>query len=389
MRIAHIVSTFPPYKGGMGNACFCQVQELIKLGYTLAVLTPDYKGDKFQVSNFKFQNKHSNFQIIYLKPLLKFGNAAFVPQLIKYLKNFDIIHLHWPFIGGAEIFLLWRLFHRQQKIIVQYQMDLKDSGWRGLFFKLYSLLFLGLLFKSADKIVVSSLDYIQHSRAKKYFKKYPNKFVEIPLGVDIDSFYPSPKNPELIKKYNLKSNDQIILFVGGLDRAHYFKGVDVLLRAVADLRLKIKDFKLLIVGDGDLRPIYEKLAKDLGIEERVIFVGEIASKELPDYYNLADIFVLPSTTMSEAFGLVSLEAMACAKPIIVSDLPGPRTLVQENKNGLLVKPRDVGDLAEKIKFLLENKELAKEWGRVGRKIVEEKYLWPIVVQKLDQIYKII
>jgi glycosyltransferase involved in cell wall biosynthesis len=256
-----------------------------------------------------------------------------------------------------------------------------------LIFDIYQLLFLPLMVKIANKIIVSSFDYIQNSRLKKYLQKYPDKFVEIPLGVDTHKFYPQEKDLTLIKKYNLGSEDRIILFVGGLDKAHYFKGVDKLLQAVAVLRLKIPDLRLLIIGEGDLRSSYEKLAQDLGIGANVIFAGRVSDEDLSEHYNLADFVVLPSIDKSESLGLVLLEAMACAKPIIVSNLPGPRTLVQKNINGLLVEPGKIKDLAEKIKFLLENKELIKKWGINGRHLVEERYNLFLIIQALDKLYK--
>jgi len=141
----------------------------------------------------------------------------------------------------------------------------------------------------------------------------------------------------------------------------------------------------MIVGDGDLRSGYEKLAKDLGIGERVIFAGKVVDDDLPKYYNLADIFVLPSISRSEAFGLVVLEAMACAKPVIVSDLPGPRTLV--SNNGLKVKINDVNHLSDRLLILLRNKELAQKFGANGQEKVLEQYNWPKIAQKLVEIYK--
>jgi len=173
------------------------------------------------------------------------------------------------------------------------------------------------------------------------------------------------------------------LFVGGLDRAHYFKGLNILLSALAKLE---ENVKLVVIGEGDLKKKYQSRTDDLKMKERVIFVGSAISSELIKFYNLADVFVLPSISSSEAFGLVSLEAMACAKPIIVSDLPGPRTLVKEGVNGFLVKPADVDDLAEKIKLVLENSKI-KEMGEESRKIVEEKYNWSVIIKELENIYK--
>ena len=90
--------------------------------------------------------------------------------------------------------------------------------------------------------------------------------------------------------------------------------------------------------------------------------------------------------MGEAFGLVLVEAMACGKPVIASDLPGVRTVVDDGVNGFLVRPRDCEDLATKMRLLLENNEIRVTFGRAGRKKVEEKYSWENIGKKLERLY---
>jgi len=140
-----------------------------------------------------------------------------------------------------------------------------------------------------------------------------------------------------------------------------------------------------VVGEGDLKKDYEDLAQELKISERTVFVGNVGLENLVRFYNLADVFVLPSISSSEAFGLVLLEAGACAKPILVSDLPGPRTLVKEGTNGFLIKPGDVNDLAEKIKLIFRTQP--QEMGERGRKMVLEKYDSRVLAKKLEAIYE--
>ena len=398
MKIAHIVSTYPPYRGGMGNVCYHQVKELVALGHKVTVFTPAYK--------LSSEEQLSNVKVIYLKPFFKFGNAAVIPQIGGLLKDFDLIYLHWPFIGGAEVILFWKLLQnlrrsasnpRKSALVVQYHMDLVGQGWRDLFFKLYQSIFLPLMVKQAKKIVVSSLDYASNSPVlKKFLSKHKEKFIELPLGVDLEKFFPQEPAQKLKKELGLKETkprselgsttgeDKIVLFIGGLDRAHYFKGLDVLLSAMTKVD---ENIKLIVGGEGDLKERYQKMAVDLKIKDQIIFVGNIDDEQLVKFYNLADVFVFPSISRSEAFGLVLLEAMACAKPIIVSNLPGPRTLVKEGENGFLVKPGDANDLAKKIDLILKDRQLIKKMGERGRRLVEEKYSWKEIVQRLEKIYE--
>ncbi|MDO9579722.1 MAG: glycosyltransferase family 4 protein [Bacteroidales bacterium] len=376
LRIAHIICAFPPYMGGMGNVCFEQAKELVRLGHQVVVFTPQYK------KNVPLTEDICGFKVQRLKPFFKFGNSAFLPRLSKRLKGFDIIHLHWPFAGVGESILFNKFL--SSRLIVQYHMDLIDTNVRGFIFSLYNILFNGWLVKSGQKILVSSWAYLKTSRIKKYYQKFKNKFIISPFGVEQDRFFPQEKDKELLLKYDIKDDHKVVLFVGGLDRAHYFKGVEVLLRAVANENLIHSSLKLIIVGDGDLKEGYEALAEELEISNKVIFAGSVSNEDLPLYYNLSDIFVLPSVSRSEAFGLVSLEAMACAKPIIVSDLAGPNSLVEEN--GLIVNVNDINDLSLKIKKLVEDKELMSSFGQMGLKLVQAKYNWPQIVKDIEKIY---
>jgi len=381
MKIAHIVSTFPPYFSGMGNTCYYQAKKLAELGHEVTVFTP--------WRNEKFEFKDEKFKIHYLWPLIRYGNAALVPEIFIHLENFDVIHLHYPFIGGAEIIFFKKIFSFTP-IVLQYQMDFNLPGPFCLISKIYNRSFNWWILEKVERVIVSSYDYAKTSKYLSYLlenEETKNIVVEIPNGVDLEIFKPLKKNNKLLKKYNLSLKNKIVLFVGGLDRAHYFKGVDVLIKSFSQI---IKDFPesvLMIVGEGDLKEKYEKIAKNLEIEDKVIFTGKVSNEELPQYYNLADVFVLPSINRNESFGLVLIEAMACQKPCVASNLPGVRIIVDNNKTGFLVKPKNENDLSEKICLLLENDKLREEMGIKGRKKVEEKYSWEIIVKKLEKLYE--
>ena len=265
------------------------------------------------------------------------------------------------------------------------------------------------LFKIADKIICASLDYVEHSSIKNIYKKYTEKFVEIPFGA---SQSPDRINCLLVEqikqRLNWQADKKNILFIGGLDKAHYFKGVDVLIEAfrkLSDNGLspyggspltsqekfkqkiggRIADYKLLIVGDGDLRRDYEKQVQELNISDCVVFAGCVSDDELACYYYLADLVVLPSVTKAEAFGLVLAEAENFGKPVIGSGLPGVRGVVGEA--GLLVRPGDIDDLAEKLKIILTDENLRQKFSLAGLRQVKEKYNWGEHTRKLEQLYK--
>jgi glycosyltransferase involved in cell wall biosynthesis len=143
---------------------------------------------------------------------------------------------------------------------------------------------------------------------------------------------------------------------------------------------------LFLVGDGDLRPQYEELARELGLGDKVKFLGRVNDEEKERLYRNCIFFVLPSINSGEAFGLVLTEAMAAGKAVIASNLPGVRTVCQNGINGLLVEPGDANDLVEKMGGVLENDEMRRKFGEAGRKMVEEKFNWE---RHTKDIFKVI
>jgi glycosyltransferase involved in cell wall biosynthesis len=233
-------------------------------------------------------------------------------------------------------------------------------------------------------VLATSLDYAGASRLAPLMRARPGLVGELPNGVDVARFHPGVDGEPLRARYGLERDARVVLFVGALDRAHYFKGVEVLLQAVA--RNDDPSTRLVVVGEGNLRSTYQAWTAELGLEDRVVFCGRVSDEELPAHYALCDLLVLPSVTMGEAFGVVLLEAMACGKPVIASNLPGVRSVVSDAEDGLLVRPEDVDDLAEKIEVLLDSPR-REEMGRRGRAKVEEKYAWRRIVPKLERVYE--
>ncbi|PIR92723.1 hypothetical protein COU01_00425 [Candidatus Falkowbacteria bacterium CG10_big_fil_rev_8_21_14_0_10_44_15] len=394
MKIAVITPTFPPYRSGMGKSAY-EIARLFATNNEVTVFTPEYEPHPSPASPagkplLIKEGEPSAMEIKYLKPLLQLGLGGFVPALYKQLKNFDAIYLHYPFFGTAEIVWLFKIFHPKVKLIVHFHMDTPALSWRAKILSLPSLIIKKSLFKRADKIISASLDYVAHSSVKKYFKAWPEKFSEIPFGVHLDKFHVLPYDimelQELRDKLGIKKGERVILFVGALDSAHIFKGVEILLRAVSNIKYSILNIKLLIVGDGNLRTDYEHQARELGIDKLTIFAGRVSDEELVKCYNLADIFVLPSVDKSEAFGMVLVEAFACGVPVMASDLPGVRSVFENGVQGITVAPGSVRHLQKKLEEYLRYPQKRLKMGRAARELVEQKYSWEKVEEKLQAIF---
>ncbi|RJQ34844.1 glycosyltransferase family 1 protein [Candidatus Parcubacteria bacterium] len=378
MKIAEVCSTFPPYKGGMGNVAYHNAWSLVTLGHEVTVFTNRRKEKNNYTDEYPFAVKR-------LSPWFKYGNSGVLPQLFWQLWNYDVIHLHYPFFGGSEvIYFLEKI--KDLKIVVTYHMDVVGQGAVvSKIFDWHTEHVMPHILDSADKVIVTSWDYARSSAIKERIVAHPDKFTAIPCGVNHLIFKPRFRDKSIVEKYELLDKN-VILFVGGLDKAHYFKGINILIQAIKQLSSR-DDFIVLVVGDGDLRPSYESLVDTLGLGNKIRFVGNVSDNVLPKIYSVADMFVLPSIDKSEAFGMVALEAMASAVPVIAADLPGVRSVIDKMKTGLLVKPGDVDNLAKMISFLLKNPRLAKTMGKAGREKVINNYTWEKIGYMLDNVIR--
>jgi len=367
MKIAQVVCVYPPYRGGIGGVAHDYTKNLVSRNHQVTVFTPF---DKFRELGQK-----NIGDIDRLKSCLRFGNAAVLPQLFFKLNNFDIVYLHYPFFGSAEIVFLLKLFSSKKfKLVIHYHMDTRDLSFFKKIFTLPSVLIRKKLFNLADLIVCASLDYIESSQIGDVYKQGSEKFVEIPFSVDTGKF----KSIQDINNKNIN-----ITFVGGMDRAHDFKGIDILIKAFSEL--KQNNLKLNLIGNGELIDDYKKLAKKLAISDKVKFFTGINDDEKIVKYQKTDIFVLPSVNSHEAFGIVLLEAMSCGVPVVASSLPGVRKVFENNKQGLTVEPGDVNDLREKLEELIVDKEKRIKMGIEGRKLVEINYNKEKINKKLEDI----
>jgi glycosyltransferase involved in cell wall biosynthesis len=205
----------------------------------------------------------------------------------------------------------------------------------------------------------------------------------------MDVFRPTNANEvlRLRNMHGIAEDALLVLFVAALDRAHHFKGLDRLLDAFAHLHGEsVSAARLLVVGDGDLRSQYEARARELGLSKRAIFVGSLAHEATAAYFAAADVTVLPSSP-PESFGLVLIESMACATPVIASDIPGVRTVVQDQIDGLLVEQANIDALTDALDTMLSLPQADHNtMGAKGMSKVRCRYTWSRIGMQLQNIY---
>jgi glycosyltransferase involved in cell wall biosynthesis len=207
--------------------------------------------------------------------------------------------------------------------------------------------------------------------------------LELPNGVDTNQFCPDNSASTIRDQFHIPADAKLILFVAALDRAHHFKGLGVLLEALHNLP---SDVHLLVVGDGDLRRSYEQQAAALELTDRIVFAGAIQHAATPPFYRAADLTVLPSSP-PESFGLVLIESLACGTPVIASNIPGVRTVVDHGQDGLLVPPNDPDALCQAISTILGDTATHQQMARYGRAKVAAHYSWERIGARLDLIYQ--
>lgn len=374
LRVAHFSATFPPYYAGAGNACFYQARELAARGHQVTVFTATYPGEPVDPAGVEVRR---------IEPLLRIGNAPLLPALAA-VRGYDVIHLYQPFIFGTEGALV---SHRRSRvpIVSSFQNELVAPGLKGAVFRVYNQTVTRAAVRASAQLTVLSLD---HARSVPVLaaelQRRPEAFCPVPNGVDVRAFSPgdgSAYRAEL----KLGPDDLVGLICAKLDAAHTFKRVDVALGALAAWRTPTS--KLLVLGGGELQPTLVQMARDLGVSEQVIFLGDRPHDEVVGYYRACDYCVLPSDSV-ESFGIVQAEAMACGKPVIVSALPGVRDVSIDGVHGFHIRPGDQDDLLSKLtQFAALDPDARARMGEAGRAHVVSNYSWEHTAEILEGAYR--
>lgn len=370
MKIAQVIATFPPYHGGMGYSCFNTSRVLAERGHDVTVFTLEH-------GRLSYENDPGTFGIVRMKTPLLYGDAGWVPQLTLLLNPFDAALLHYPFFGGAEFVYLAALF-KHIPYMLAYHMDVYgDTPLKRLVQNFYEPLFLQRIVQKSTRVCGLGRKFLKSTKAAPFIPW--DRYIDIIFGgVDAERYTPRPADPDLIAKHSL-AGKTVALFVGNMMP---FKGLHVLIRAIQ--AIPDPSVVLVVVGGGYHEEEYKQIVVQKRMQDRVLFAGQQSpSERLPDYYNMADFLVLPSTH-SESLGLVTLEAMASGKPAIVTSLPGPSQLVEPGRDGYIAATGDAADLADKIQLLANNKDVCRTMGEAARKKIISRFTWEIISEQLEQ-----
>ena len=256
----------------------------------------------------------------------------------------DLTHLHFPYpVGEMSHYLLGR----GRRTVLTYHSDVVRQA---TILRFYAPLMRRLL-RIVDRIVVSTPNYLESSPVLPEFRE---KCRVVSYGIDRTPFL-SARTEQSMAIRSCYGGGPLLLFVGVL---RYYKGLNYLLEAM----LKIPA-RLLIVGDGPMGDSLRAQASALRLGDKVTFIGRVADADLPAYYRAADLFVLPASERSEAYGLVQLEAMSSGLPVVCTELGTGTSYVNlHGESGLVVPPKDPEALARAINTLLTNDTLRRRLG---------------------------
>ncbi len=368
MKVAIVTEWFDEHAGGVAR----HVRELSE------VLTEN----KIHVSIItnNHEKPSTNIKIVEIEgikgPLFKTNISPLAARKMKtQISNFDLIHAHHAFSRLSLVSLSLASKLDISSVLTTHTVSFfpdYEHFWRAIS---YAYPRYRVTISKADEILAVS------ESAKNFISYFtPKEALVIPNGVSVTKFKPQKKEYAR-EKLGLRENP-IILYVG---RIVPKKGLDVLIFSMKEVLKKYPHALLVIAGTGKILSFLKALARLVGLEKNVMFLGFVEDSLLPYLYNSANVFVLPSVT-AESFGIVMLEAMASGVPVVSTRVGGIAEVLKNGECGCLVEPNSPNELAKGIIKLLGDKNLRDNLAKKGRKMVEMDYSWDKIGKKIIEVY---
>ncbi|MBU0591498.1 glycosyltransferase [Candidatus Micrarchaeota archaeon] len=370
LKIAMVTETYLPIKNGV-DVLLLDLLPTLSQHADITLFAPGLEGNKIQIEHINDHLKICRVPTVPL-PIYAGYNMPIISsrRLRKLLEQEqpDIVHLHAPVLMGIQALRISKAL--SLPTVATYHTHLPEyTGhiMKGTLHKFVTRVAKSIVEKLI-KYVFSQVDMVitPTNIIKKLLEDYGvmAPVTHVPCGMDLNKYEYAGKEQgvKFRQEHNIPLEKPLVLYVG---RISFEKKLEHLLNAFVG----ISEATLVIVGDGPSLNEYKKLAKTLGITDRVMFTGAIDHKSLGPVYHSADIFVSPSDT--ETFGLTFTEAMMCGIPPIGVDRLGPSEIIISGHNGYLVAPNNPEALATKIRVLLHNPEIRRELGTQAKSDVRQ------------------
>lgn len=364
MRVLHVGKYYPPVPGGMER-----VLQLLCEGERRHVDSRVLVASTDRTTRREVRNGVPVTRAGSLAMLGSVGLSAALPlELRRENPDLTVVHEPNPVALVADF-----VTARRGPLVVYFHSEVVRAEWK---YRLLYRPFLRRVLDRAARIIVASPAMAERAQQ---LEAYRHKCSVIPYGIDTVPLAGTPAVHARAAALRHELGTPLVLFAG---RLVPYKGVDVLLRAVAALRVQ-----LVVVGNGPLRESLTAQARD-SCGGRVTFAGTVTDTELTALYHACDVFVLPSVTRAEAFGMVQIEAMACGKPVVsTAVLSGVPWVNQHGITGLVVPPGNAGALADALRVLLADEGLRDRLGAAGRRRVAEEFTAARMAERTVALYR--
>jgi glycosyltransferase involved in cell wall biosynthesis len=369
MHILHIYKDYYPVLGGIENHVRVLAEAGAARGHTISVLVTSLD------RNASLENMNG-VELIKTPRWINISSTPISPALFGRARAIgreaDIVHLHFPYPLGE----LAHLYSGSRaKTIITYHSDIVRQRLLRSFYRPW----LWRILRRADRIIATSGRYLDTSL---YISRFKDKSVVIPLGTQVELFAQADpdKTAELRRRLIQHSTEQLLLSVG---RLRYYKGFGDLIQALPS----IPNARYVIVGSGPMQTEWERLARSVGVSDRVVFAAEVPDAELPLYYAAADLFVLPANARAEAFGTVIVEAMAAGRAVVTTEVgTGTSWVNRAGETGLVVPPHDPAALAAAINRLLTDPDQRRAMGQAAQARARAEFTIEQMIERVFDVY---
>jgi len=373
MKVLQLGKFYPPDVGGIESAIYEITEELNRRGVKCDVLCSN---SEREYKEKVIKRETYQYKVIRTKSYGKILSTSVTPQMIfklrEIISKYDIIHLHHPDPMANLALFLSKL--NGKKLVVHWHSNIIRQRFSLMFYKPL----LNWVLKRADVTIATSPKYIEESEQLSPFKE---KCVAIPRGIRKDKLCSNPKAVSILRE---KYKGKKIIF--SLGRFIAYKGFEYLIESA---RYLSSDYIILIGGDGPLRSRYEEIIREYDLFNKVKLLGRLPQNMLGNYYDVCDIFCLPSISKNEAFGLVIVEVMSFGKPVVATNIKGSGVnwVNQEGVTGLNVEPKNPKALAQAIEFICSNIEIYKKFSENALKRFNEEFTIDKEVSRIIEVYK--
>jgi rhamnosyl/mannosyltransferase len=299
-------------------------------------------------------------------------SPGFFPSLAR--ARADILHVHEPFpLVDLAMVLRPSIASHFSRIVVSWYSDIIRQRWALPFYGPVIQRFL----RTVDRILVSVPSLIDNS---EFLLPHRDRCEVIPLGVRLDWVQRRDARAEKAASLRRRYGTPLVLFVG---RLVYYKGVEYLIEAMS----KLPEARLVMIGSGPLKSRVDAGIARHRLQQRVTVIPYAEPEDLYAFYEACDLLVLPSTERSETYGLVQVEAMACGKPVVSTNITTGVPFVNQNgKTGFTVPPRDVQALVRAMAELLGNRDMALRFGEYARQRALREFSAETMVERTLKVY---